>query len=212
MRCAAGLDIPIALDELLDPTTTALVVYDVQVGIVGQIADGAEVIRKVSQILTAARAAGVRTFFTRHLSLPKRLMGVAQYRTAMCWQKTNDPDAVTPWFLRDSPGFQIVPELAPTPDEAIIDKITMSAFEGTPLAIALRDCAIRSVVLCGIAMEIGIEPTARQAADLGIIPIIVTDACGHGNAEAAQRTADQLRFLGDTQFTDAAALAAAWGC
>ena len=212
MRCAAGLDIPTALDELLDPSTTALVVYDVQVGIVGQIADGAELIGKVSQILTAARAAGVRTFFTRHLSLPKRIMGVAQYRTAMCWQKTNDPDAVTPWFLRDSPGFQIVPELAPTPDEAIIDKITMSAFEGTPLAIALRDCAIRSVVLCGIAMEIGIEPTARQAVDLGIIPIIVADACGHGNAEAAQRTTDQLRFLGDTQFTDTAALAAAWRC
>ena len=212
MRCAAGLDIPIALDELLDPSTTALVVYDVQAGIVGQIADGAEVIEKVSQVLTAARAAGVRTFFTRHLSLPKRIMGVAQYRTAMCWQKTNDPDAVTPWFLRDSPGFQIVPELAPTPDEAIIDKITMSAFEGTPLAIALRDCAIRSVVLCGIAMEIGIEPTARHAIDLGIIPIIVTDACGHGNAEAAQRTADQLRFLGDAQFTDTSALAAAWRC
>ena len=210
MRCAAGLDIPIALDELLDPSATALVVYDVQVGIVGQIADGAEVIRKVSQVLTAARAAGVRTFFTRHLSLPKRLMGVAQYRTAMCWQKTNDPDAVAPWFLRDSPGFQIVPELAPTPDEAIIDKITMSAFEGTPLAIALRDCAIRSVVLCGIAMEIGIEPTARHAADLGIIPIIVADACGHGNADASQRTADQLRFLGDTEFTDTAAVAAAW--
>src|SRR5437016_13823105 len=42
------------------------------------------------------------------------------------------------WFLRDSPGFHLIPELNPLPSEAIFDKITMSAFEGTPLNIALR--------------------------------------------------------------------------
>jgi nicotinamidase-related amidase len=52
---------------------------------------------------------------------------------------------VAPWFLRDAPGFQIVSELAPRPEEAVFDKITMSAFEGTPLAIALRDCGISSI-------------------------------------------------------------------
>ena len=210
MRQAAGLNIPTTLDELLDPPTTALVVYDAQVGIVRQIADGAGVVARMRNVLEAARAAGVRTFFTRHLSLPKALMGVAQYRTAMAWQKTDDPRAVSPWFLRGSEGFAIVPDLAPTADEAVFDKITMSAFEGTPLAIALRECGVRSVVLCGIALEIGIEPTARQAADLGITPIIVTDACGYGHADAAERTIAQLKFLGEAQFTNAADIAAAW--
>jgi len=86
----------------------------------------------------------------------------------------------------------------------------MSAFEGTPLAIALRDCGIRSIVLCGIALEIGIEPTARHAVDLGIVPVIVSDACGHGSAEGAKRTIEQLTFLGDTEFTDLATIMRAW--
>src|SRR6266566_7899085 len=61
-----------------------------------------------------------------------------------------------PWFLRDSPGFHLIPELNPLPSEAIFDKITMSAFEGTPLNIALRDCGIDAFAIVGIAMEIGI--------------------------------------------------------
>jgi biuret amidohydrolase len=78
----------------------------------------------------------------------------------------------------------------------------MSAFEGTPLSIALRDCAIRAIAIVGIAMEVGIEPTARQAADLGFIPVIVADACGGGNEEAARRSMAALEFAGDALFTD----------
>ena len=78
-----------------------------------------------------------------------------QYRTAMAWQGKDDPDSVAPWFLRDASSFQIVSELTPMPEEAILDKITMSAFEGTPLALALRDCGILSVAIVGIATEVG---------------------------------------------------------
>jgi nicotinamidase-related amidase len=120
----------------------------------------------------------------------------------MAWQRTDDPEKINPWFLRGAPGFEIAPELTPLPSEAIFDKLTMSAFEGTPLAIALRDCNINSVALVGVAMEIGIEPTARHAADLGIVPVIVEDACGSGHMEAAQRSIEALKFAGDTVFTN----------
>ena len=132
-------------------------------------------------------------------------MGAFSYRMAMAWQRTDDPEKVNPWFLRDSSGFAITPELAPRPSEAIFDKLTMSALEGTPLSIALRDCGITAVALVGVAMEIGIEPTARHAADLGIIPVIVEDACGSGHAEAAQRSIESLKFAGDAVFTDSEA-------
>ena len=59
----------------------------------------------------------------------------------------------------------------------------MSAFETTPLDIALRDCGINSFIIVGVATEIGIEPTIRHGDDLGYIPIVVTDACGAGHAE-----------------------------
>jgi nicotinamidase-related amidase len=133
-------------------------------------------------------------------------MGSFQYRMAMSWQRIDSPDEVRPWFLRDSPGFQIVPELAPLPSEPIFDKIAMSAFEGTPLSFALRDCGIRAIAIVGLAMEIGIEPTARHAADLGFIPVIVTDACGHGNEDAARGSVKLLEFAGDAILTEASIL------
>jgi nicotinamidase-related amidase len=204
------MDVPLSLEDLLDPRRVALVVYDMQVGITKQISDHARVVQQVRCVLDSARLAKVRTLFTRHMSLPRELMGSMQYRTAMSWQHSGDPTQVKSPFLRDSAGFAIVPELVPCESEAVFDKITMSAFESTPLAIALRDCGVRAVVLVGIALEIGIEPTARHAADLGFVPILVRDACGHGNAEAAERSWQSLTFSGDAIITEATQVSAVW--
>lgn len=209
MAHAQGLDIPRTLDEACDPRHVALIVYDMQIGILRQLHDGAAITAKVLEVLAAARDAGVRTFFMRHLSLPTALMGVSQFRMAMAWQRVEDPAEVKPWFLREAPGFQLTPELAPQSSEAIFDKITMSAFEGTPLDIALRDCGIKAFIIVGVATEIGIEPTVRQGSDLGYIPIVVTDACGAGHQEAGERSIASLRFMGDAMLTDVASLTAA---
>jgi biuret amidohydrolase len=202
MKQIRGLSIPQTLDDVCDPPRLALLVYDMQVGIVSQLKGCELLLARVSRVLEAARDAGVRIVYTRHMSLPKELMGAFQYRMAMAWQRVDDPAKVEPWFLRDSPGFAIVPELAPRPSEAIFDKLAMSAFEGTPLEMALRDCGVTAVAIVGIATEIGIEPTARHAADLGIIPVIVADACGAGHEDAARRSLDALTFAGDAIITD----------
>jgi nicotinamidase-related amidase len=82
----------------------------------------------------------------------------------------------------------------------------MSAFVGTPLDIALRDCGINSFVIAGIALEIGIEPTVRHAMDLGYIPVIVSDACGYGNQAAAERSLATLAFVGGSLQSDTASM------
>jgi nicotinamidase-related amidase len=197
-----SFQIPRTLEEAVHPEQMALLVYDMQVGIVRQIAGGARVVERVQQVLSAARDAGMRVFFTRHLSLPPELMGASQYRMAMAWQKVDRPELVKPWFLRDSPGFALAPELQPRASEAIFDKLAMSAFEGTPLEFALRDCGVATFAVVGIALEIGIEPTARHAADLGFLPVIIEDACGAGHPDAATRSIESLRFAGDTLFTN----------
>jgi len=202
MREAFGIGISTTLEEVCTPSRLALLVYDMQVGIKGQIKQGDLIVSKVQQVLDAARAARIRVFFTRHMSLPRELMGAFQYRMAMGWQGVDDPEKVVPPFLRDTPGFEIVPELRPISSEAIFDKLTMSAFEGTPLAFALRDCGITAVAIAGIATEVGIEPTARHAADLGLVPVIIADACGTGDAQAAERSLQSLAFSGDSLITD----------
>ena len=202
MQHRRSLLIPDTLADVCDPDRIALIVYDMQVGVVRQLADGPQVTERVGQVLEAARRAAVRVFFTRHMSLPTELMGVSQLRAAMAWQRKDRVEDVASPFLRDSPGFQIVPELRPRASEAIFDKLSMSPFEGTPLEFALRDAQITAFAIAGVATEVGIEPTVRHGADRGLIPVLVTDACGAGNRAAARRSLDGLATAGDAILTD----------
>jgi nicotinamidase-related amidase len=203
------IEIPRTLDDICRSGRLALVVYDMQAGILSQLGDrGRSVLAKVLEVLDAARGVGLPIVFLRHLSLPRRLMGTFQLRQMMAWQRVQDPDEVRPWFLRDAPGFALAPDLGVRADEAVFDKITFSAFEGTPLAIALRDLGINAFAIVGVATEIGIEPTVRHGADLGLIPVVVADACGAGHEEEGERALACLRYVGDALFTTTAELGA----
>jgi nicotinamidase-related amidase len=202
MERVNGVDVAQSLEDACDPRRLALLVYDMQVGILGQIADGAGVTGRVKGVLDAARAAAVRTVFVRHVTLPTRLMGASQLRMWRAWQRRDSAGDVVSAFPPDAARSQIVPELAPAADEAVFEKVTMSAFEGTPLDIVLRDCGVTSVAIVGVALEIGIEPTARHAADLGYVPVVIRDACGAGDADAGARSLEALRFAGDAMLTD----------
>jgi biuret amidohydrolase len=197
-----GLPIPRSLEEACEPARLALVVYDMQAGILGQIAEHDRVLSRVLEVLAAARAAGIRVFFMRHVTLPTELMGASQLRMWRAWQRAERAADVVSPFRPEARPTQLVAQLRPTEREAVVDKITMSAFEGTWLDIVLRDCGVTTVALVGVALEIGIEPTARHAADLGYIPVLITDACGAGDSEAAQRSLEALSFAGDALFTD----------
>jgi biuret amidohydrolase len=201
-----NLEIPDALADACHPDRIALLVYDMQVGVVEQLADGPQVTERVGRVLEAARGAGVRVFFIRYMSLPVELMGISQVRSAMAWQRKDRVEDVVSPFLRDSPGFELVPELAPRASEAVFDRLSISAFEGTPLGFALRDAQVTAFAIVGIATEVGIEPTVRHGADLGLIPVVVTDACGAGNPSAAKRSLDSLAFAGDAILTDVATI------
>ncbi len=74
-----------------------------------------EVTRQVLKVLTAARDAGVRVFFSGHLSLPKGLMGMFQFRMAMGWQGTDSPEQVRPWFFTRHSCISDYPEFAHVP-------------------------------------------------------------------------------------------------
>jgi nicotinamidase-related amidase len=197
-----GMRIPTQLEDICDPARTALLIYDMQVGIRAQVKEADAIVERCAKAIAAARTAGMRIAYTRHLSCSKAWMGASQYRTAMTWQRTDDPSAVKPWFERGSPGGEIVPELAPADDDMVFEKLSMSAFEGTPLAFALRDCGIVGVAIAGIALEIGIAPTVLHATDLGFVPILLRDACGAGNAAAGVRALQSIEFVGEAFVTD----------
>ncbi|HXZ16365.1 MAG TPA: isochorismatase family protein [Roseiarcus sp.] len=75
MTRSMGLDVPKRLADVCRPDRLGLVVYDMQVGIASQMKGAPEIVAKVADTLAIARAAGIRVIFTRHLSMPKKLMG-----------------------------------------------------------------------------------------------------------------------------------------
>jgi nicotinamidase-related amidase len=197
MKEAFGLRIPENLQDMVQSSRCALIVYDMQAGIVPQVSSGPEVQRQCVLLLDAARKAGLRIFHTRHFFLPTAASGVGQLRRAMVWQRKQEPQETACFIPQGSPAFQIVPELALHEGEVVVDKITMSAFEGTFLDLAMRDAGIDFFLIAGIALEIGIEPTVRQGLDLNYIPIVVTDACGSKSEELKIRSLETLHETGE---------------
>jgi len=197
MKKAFGLQVPENLQEIVQSSGCALIVYDMQAGIVPQISSGLEIQKQCVLLVNAARKAGMRIFYTRHFFLPTAAAGVAQLRRAMVWQRKEEPQETKCFIPHGSPAFQIVPELEPREGEVLVDKITMSAFEGTFLNLAMRDAGISSFLIAGIALEIGIEPTVRQALDLNYMPVVITDACGSKTEELKHRSLATLNETGE---------------
>ncbi len=191
MQQAFGMAVPETVSEMCRPTTSAVLVYDVQVGILAHVQDRERLVERISAVLQAARTSGVPVLYVRHVSLPPTHMGVAALRTAMAWQRVGEAAAA---FPPDAPHTQVAGELAPVDGEPLFDKLGMSAFVGTPVETVLRDRGVTTLVLVGAVLEIGIEPTARHAADLGLLPVVVEDACGVVDTAAAQRSLASLDY------------------
>lgn len=68
------------IGDFCRPDQMALVVYDMQIGIMRQMPDGAGITARVLSILTAARASNFPVIFMRHMSMPLALMGAFQRR------------------------------------------------------------------------------------------------------------------------------------
>jgi biuret amidohydrolase len=196
MQTAFGLNIPTTLEDVCNPQKMALLVYDMQMGIAQQLPNNAAFIQQVKTVVDVARTHQLRTFFSRHTTLPTEVAGVSQIKGAMALQKVKNVTDVKPIFLPDSPSHAIIPELKPLPSEVAFDKLTMSAFVGSYLDLALRDARIEAIAIVGAVLEFGIEPTVRHAADLGYIPVLIEDACYSFSEQNRARSLLNLQTLG----------------
>jgi nicotinamidase-related amidase len=159
----------------LDPEHTALVVIDLQKGIVGTPAaphDTASVVAKAAELAEACRARGA---FVALVHVGPSADGRDGLRPIV--------DQPAPW-QNPSPGWdEFVPELGPKDGDHIVRKRQWGAFYGTDLDLQLRRRRIRTIILCGISTNFGVESTARDAYERGYQQIFVEDACSARAAE-----------------------------
>jgi nicotinamidase-related amidase len=81
-------------------------------------------------------------------------------------------------LVGEGPMSQLMPEVAPLPDELVIVKQYASAFFGTSLASTLRAQGVDTVVVVGVSTSGCVRATAVDAIQHGFIPLVVRDAVG----------------------------------
>lgn len=154
----------------LDPRQTALVLIDLQRGIVGMELgprSGPEVAEAGRVLASRARAAGVlvvpvRVAFSRNFAdAPSSRVDKAATR--------GDGGLPADW---STPVDGLVEA-----DDLVVTKRQWGAFHGTELDLQLRRRGIDTIVLGGIATNLGVESTARAAYDHGYHTVVVEDAC-----------------------------------
>src|SRR3712207_1331196 len=107
MQQAFGMAVPETTAEMCRPTTSAVLVYDAQVGILAHVQEPDRLVARITDVLQAARASGVPVLYVRHVSLPPTHLGVAALRTAMAWQRVTEAAAVRAPFPPDAPQTQL---------------------------------------------------------------------------------------------------------
>lgn len=138
------------------------------------------------RLLDAARRSGLTIIHTRQGYRPDlaELPPHKRARVAAGASAIGKAGPLGRFLIRGEPGFEIIPELAPAPDEFTVDKTANSAFWGTDLAAILAAHRIDSLIFAGVTTDVCVHCTLREANDRGFECLLASDACGSGDVEA----------------------------
>ena len=182
----------------IDPVRTSLIVVDMQNAFLKQggfwdqlgfdISGAPSLIRVTRQVCEGCRQAGIRVVYLQHSYNEK--MSDAGGPTSPHYQKapslrmkrqrpelTAQPTVVGSW------DWQIVEELTPEPADLVVQKRRFNGFVGTTLEMCLRAWEIRWLLFCGIATNVCVESTARDAFFRDFWPILIEDALNHAGPD-----------------------------
>ncbi len=196
----------------IQPESSALVVIDVQGYVLN--ADGhlAHMIQRhnpslqsefleraeamignIQRLQSAFRNNGHRVVFTRHgAQLPDGSDMVLRRRGRDSAARLATEDTGSHMAINGEAAYEIDPRVAPRDDELVLDKNTSSAFHSSPFDLYLRNMAVDTLILTGVAADQCVLATAIDAADRGFHVIMASDACE--NVDPGSAMATQVLF------------------
>ena len=171
----------------IDPGRTALIIQDLQNDTMMDggawaetgAADHAKeqnVVENVTRLAEAARSAGMPVIHV-HYIVEEGARGLKQ--NAPLFQGVKDENAL----VRGSWGAAPAEGLEPQDGDFVVEKMRMSAWQGTRLESLLRGLDIETIIVTGAWTNMSIEHTARTGADKGYFMIVAEDGCSTMNAD-----------------------------
>ncbi len=189
------------LKEIIDPTHTCLVVWDVQNALVQNIFNKEEFISHLKVFVEKLRGK-MPIFYTKITPLKNGFQSSWSYYTTMKNFGISAEEAVKmPHFMSKPGSRDIYSEISPTSEDIVIEKSTTSIFIGTDFEQMLRNREIKTIIFTGISTEVGIESSARDASNRGFYTVIVSDCVSSSNKafhEYALKILDKLFIVKDS--------------
>lgn len=199
----------------LDPLRTALIVVDMQryftqpsfpfTAVFDTLSPGASagyltrvretVIPSLQRLLACFREAGSPIVFTAVGSETR------QGNDLPCWLRAFDELGLATlgsriWPPVDDPSWEIDEALTPRPGELVLNKLSAGTFATTGLEQRLHHQGVETVVVTGVATDVCVSTTAREAADRGFQTVVVSDACTTLSEQLHQANLETLHVFG----------------
>ena len=180
------------IKEIIDPDHTALIVWDVQKMLVNSIYNKEEFLKNMNKLIDTARNKRIPIFFTKITPLPKEFESPAR-KYSSSKMKFN---------LSQLPKEMFDLAIEPKDNEIVINKNTASIFIGTNFELMCRNAGIETLIIAGVATEIGVESTARDAANRGFYVVVCSDSSSSSDKEAHERALLNMKKMFDVLDTE----------
>ena len=147
-----------------------------------------KVIEHARDLFSAARSAGVQVIYTKvgfHADYADLL------ENAPIYVGTRESGAMR----AGSPTAEIISELAPQGGDVVVNNDRVGGFTNSSLEFELRRRGIDTVLIAGIATNVTVGTTARQASDLGFRVFVVEDCCSSVSQDVHERTLADMELL-----------------
>lgn len=171
------------LHEIAAPEHTALVVWDVQNALVNAIFNKEEFLANMRSLIEAARKNEIPVVYTKITPLPIQYESPWRLYMSMKRFGVDEPDKLPPFMKPGIPESEIHADVGPMQNDIVLNKHTASIFIGTQFEYIMRNRGIETLLFTGISTEIGIDSSARDAANRGFYTIVVEDCVSSPDKE-----------------------------
>jgi nicotinamidase-related amidase len=179
--------VPIDLRPLIEPHQTALVVFECQEALLGEssplpgLAGSAKqvgLLANISGLLTQARTAGARVVY---VVVAKRPDGVESPLNTPLERRIRSAGGVA---FNAGP---VCAEIAPVPGDVVIERqFGLTGFYESGLDATLRNCGVKTIVLAGVSLNLGVIGTAIEAVNRSYTVVVAKDCVAADPAEFAE--------------------------
>jgi len=194
MQEVNGVVVYDTIQEIVAPEHSCLVVWDVQNGLVDRIFNKEAFLANLKNLLERLRNR-MPVVYTLITPVANGFDSPWRYLWTMRRFNVNDVSKIPPFMAIGSKEREIPAIVQPQSTDIVIDKPATSIFIGTNFEYMMRNRGITTLIFTGIATEIGVESSARDASNRGFYPVIVSDCVSSMDREAHERSLANMAKL-----------------